>query len=131
MKTALLALSACLLLGISAQAEGDKTPPPGMENFKIEGDPVKGQAAYKIYCVACHGETGKGDGLAAAALNPKPRDFSDKARMDAIPDWEIFTVIKEGGTAVGLSPLMVGWAAALKDDQGIQDVAAFVRSLSK
>lgn len=131
MKTVLLALSACLLLGVSAQAEGDKTPPPGMENFKIDGDPVKGKEIYKLNCASCHGETGTGDGIAATYLPTKPRDFTDKERMDSIPDWEVFTVIKDGGPSVGLSPLMVGWAAILKGDQAIQDVAAYVRSLAK
>lgn len=135
-------LTVCLMLTLRAMAEESstnaasaghaaKTPPPGMENFKISGDAAKGQATYKLYCVACHGESGKGDGLAAAALNPKPRDFTDKERMAGIPDWEIFKVIKEGGASVGLSPLMTPWGALLKEDQAIHDVAAYVRSLSQ
>ncbi len=35
-----------------------------------------GQALYVRWCAACHGETGAGDGLAAAGLWPRPRDFS-------------------------------------------------------
>lgn len=36
----------------------------------------KGQQLFlKNNCNSCHGEQGKGDGLAAAALNPKPRNF--------------------------------------------------------
>lgn len=35
----------------------------------------KGKELFKANCVSCHGENGKGDGSAAASLNPKPRNF--------------------------------------------------------
>ncbi len=57
-------------------------------------------------CAACHGAEGKGDGVTAAALDPKPRDFSDAAWQDAVNDDHLRKVIVEGGPAVGLSPLM-------------------------
>jgi mono/diheme cytochrome c family protein len=33
-------------------------------------------ALYRALCATCHGETGRGDGPAAAFLFPKPRDFT-------------------------------------------------------
>ena len=54
----------------------------------------------------CHGAGGKGDGQAAAALNPKPRNYTDKAWQATVPDAEIEKAILEGGAAVGKSNLM-------------------------
>ncbi len=40
----------------------------------------EGQKLFmKNNCNSCHGDNGKGDGLAAAALNPKPRNFHANA----------------------------------------------------
>jgi mono/diheme cytochrome c family protein len=35
-----------------------------------------GKKTYQTYCISCHGEKGAGDGAAAAALNPRPKDFT-------------------------------------------------------
>lgn len=37
---------------------------------------AKGKTLFTVNCASCHGVAGKGDGPAAAALNPKPRDFT-------------------------------------------------------
>ena len=34
---------------------------------------------YNQFCVACHGADGKADGPGALAMNPRPRNFTDKA----------------------------------------------------
>lgn len=39
----------------------------------------KGKAVYAVNCAVCHGATGHGDGVAGAALNPHPRDFTAPA----------------------------------------------------
>ncbi len=36
-----------------------------------------GKTVYQINCASCHGPTGHGDGPAAVALNPKPRNFTE------------------------------------------------------
>ncbi len=36
---------------------------------------ARGESLYKMDCAPCHGVEGKGDGPAAASLNPKPRDY--------------------------------------------------------
>ncbi len=91
-------------------------------------DPEEGKKVYMQFCASCHGQSGKGDGPAAAALNPKPRDHTDRQYMSSLSDEQLFKVIKEGGASVGKSPLMPPWGPSIKDDQ-IKDVIAYVRTL--
>ena len=95
-------------------------------NSYAAGDAAKGSASFQTYCVACHGAGGKGDGAAAAALKPKPRDLSNAAYLSSKSDAHLTSVIKNGGAAAGLSPLMPPWGGALSDSD-IADVVAFIR----
>lgn len=56
-----------------------------------------GKAQFQNQCVTCHGAEGRGDGAAAAGLNPKPRNFT------AVEGWkngrkpsQIFTTLTKG-----------------------------------
>ena len=57
-------------------------------------------------CVPCHGATGTGDGAAAAALNPKPRNYTDAAWQASVTDEQLKKTILYGGAAVGKSAVM-------------------------
>jgi mono/diheme cytochrome c family protein len=61
---------------------------------------------FKTRCVPCHGDSGHGDGPAAAALNPKPRNYSDAEWQKSVTDEQIKKTIMYGGAAVGKSPIM-------------------------
>jgi mono/diheme cytochrome c family protein len=61
---------------------------------------------YRTRCVLCHGETGRGDGAGAMALDPKPRDLGDPAWQAAVTDEYVERIIARGGVAVGKSPSM-------------------------
>jgi len=102
----------------------------GAKEKKEKGDPKLGKQKYveNMRCSACHGESGIGDGPAAIALNPKPRNYTDCAVMSKKSDAELFKVIKEGGPAVGLSPLMAPFGSQLNDKE-VWDVVAFIRSI--
>ncbi|WP_425460467.1 c-type cytochrome [Leptospira ognonensis] len=41
----------------------------------VDPEIAKGEEIFLQNCASCHGEKGAGDGAAAAALNPKPRNF--------------------------------------------------------
>lgn len=93
-------------------------------------DPAAGKQKYQQFCSSCHGAEGKGNGPAAASLNPKPRDHSNKKYMKTMSDQDIFKITKMGGAAVGKSPTMPPWGGALSDDD-IRNVVAFIRTLAK
>jgi len=93
-------------------------------------DAAKGAPLYATNCASCHGPKGDGDGPVGAALNPKPAKHSDGNYMNPLTNEHIFKTIKEGGAAVGKSPMMAPWGGVLTDDQ-IWDLVAFVRSLAK
>lgn len=45
-----------------------------------------GRVLYEQYCLACHGERGRGDGPGAALLVPRPRDLTrDDLRARSVP----------------------------------------------
>jgi mono/diheme cytochrome c family protein len=95
----------------------------------LAGDVNAGRALYQQYCSMCHGPQGKGNGPAAAAMNPKPRDHTDGRYMNALSDAHLTTVISEGGAAVQRSPLMPSWKGTLSP-QHIADVITYLRTLA-
>jgi mono/diheme cytochrome c family protein len=103
---------------------------PGLGLGQTKGDANAGKAKYESLCAGCHGKTGKGDGPAAASLNPKPQDHSDGKVMNSLSDQYLTDIIKNGGAAVKKSPLMPAWGKTLKD-QEISDVTVYIRSLAK
>ena len=80
-------------------------------------------------CSTCHGVTGKGDGAAAVALTPKPRDFTLADWQKSVTDEHIEKIIVEGGQAVNLSPLMVANPDLASKPDVIKALRAHVRSL--
>ena len=89
-------------------------------------DSTKGQEIYNTYCATCHGLTGLGDGVAAAALDPKPRDLSSAAILETYTDEYLVNVITNGGAAVGKSPMMTAWGGIISPGD-IDNVVAHIR----
>jgi mono/diheme cytochrome c family protein len=97
-----------------------------LTQFKVDA----GKTIFEANCASCHGAVGKGDGAAAAALNPKPRDLSDAKYMSTRTWKDLRDVIAQGGANSGMSALMPAWRGALKNPQ-IDNVLAYVVTLSK
>ena len=85
---------------------------------------------YKTYCAMCHGDGGAGDGAAGAAMDPKPANMTDPAFFATRDDAHLAKAIKEGGPAVGKSPMMAPWGSVLNDEQ-IKAVVAHIKSFAK
>ena len=77
--------------------DADKTKNPTTSS---EESIAKGKELYltrdKGNCVFCHGETGAGNEANLARLRRKPADISNKERMTAMTDGELFWKISKG-----------------------------------
>jgi cytochrome c5 len=98
--------------------EGGNTTQTGTTPVALDG-----AAIYSQRCALCHGAEGKGDGPAAASLNPKPRNHTDGAYMNTLTDEAVLLVIHEGKGA------MPAWKGVLSEEE-IQAVFKHVRSLA-
>jgi len=104
----LLCLAAgTLSVGLLACGDGpsrgqDEVKTPPLSDAAVEAANVK----FKTLCITCHGAGGKGDGVAAANLNPKPRDYTNGEWQDSVTDEYLATIIVGGGPSVGKSVLM-------------------------
>ena len=128
-----LAVSAlALAIGCASEEPGTSTPAGSAAKPAAAADASpalveQGKALYKANCVACHGETGKGDGPAAGVLKPPPRDHTDRAYMSTLTDKQIADIIKMGGAIRG-KPLMPSHPQFKEPE--LQALVAYVRSLS-
>ncbi|MGQ4807715.1 hypothetical protein NKDENANG_01070 [Candidatus Entotheonellaceae bacterium PAL068K] len=95
---------------------------------EVPGDREAGKVLYQQRCAPCHGPDGKANTPTARALTPKPRDHSNGAYMNKLSQTHLVKVLKQGGMAVGKSPIMPPQADL--SVQQIQDIIAFVRSLA-
>lgn len=111
-----------------APAEDEPAPQPEEEAVAVD---MEGAKAAFLACAACHGNTGEGDGAASAALNPKPRSFSDKEWQASVSDDHLAKVIVEGGAAVGLSPLMAASAHLADQPEVVAGLVKMVRDFGK
>jgi caa(3)-type oxidase subunit IV len=84
-------------------------------------------SSYGTVCAACHGAAGDGGGVAGAALNPPPANFTDPAFWETRDRDRIITVIRDGAVAVGGSALMAPWGA-LYDEEQLGQMADYVMS---
>jgi mono/diheme cytochrome c family protein len=92
-------------------------------------DQAEGRKLYASYCASCHGDKGKGDGVAAGSLPVKPRDHTNGAVMNQLTDQSLADVISKGGGAVGKSTFMPAWGASLNEKQ-VRDLVVYIRSLA-
>ena len=94
--TAAVVAASFMGLGAVAWAQGPWEAPAAEKGKKSPGgNAANGKKLAETNCVSCHGASGKGDGPAAAALNPKPADWTS-AKVQKESDGELFWKISNG-----------------------------------
>ncbi|MEM7247115.1 MAG: c-type cytochrome [Acidobacteriota bacterium] len=107
-----------------------KTPPPVSPTTTTAAVaiPAEARTVYQNRCTPCHGPTGQGDGAAAVALDPKPRNYADRAWQAEVTDEELRKVILAGGQAAGLSALMPASPDLESKPEVVDGIIALIRT---
>jgi mono/diheme cytochrome c family protein len=113
---------------VKAQAPKKWVAPAAADQLKnpLFGDANSVKEGKKLYianCSPCHGNGGKGDGIAAASVNPKPADHTS-AVIQKETDGSLYWKLTEGR-----SP-MPSYKQILTDAQRWQ-LINFIRTLAK
>jgi mono/diheme cytochrome c family protein len=130
-----LLLAGAPLSGAPPGAPGDSWDPPPAERDRkspVAATPAalaKGRALFQIHCTRCHGDKGRGDGSAAAALAAEPADLSDPVFQGLLTDGEILWKVTNGRRR-GKEILMPAMAEKIPFEEDRWKLVAFVRSLA-
>lgn len=128
-----------LSIGIAAAFAGCSKPAPPPESTPtaaatptpapvVQASPAsEAKEVFAKKCVTCHGDHGMGDGPGGAALEPKPRKFSDATWQAATTDEHIAKTIVLGGPGVGLSPGMAANPELANKPEVVQELVKIVR----
>ena len=119
--------------GDEAAAEEHAEEPAGSEEAMVaeaDDQAFDAKGAFTTVCATCHGPAGAGDGPGAAALNPKPANFALASFWEGKTDAELIKAIREGGAAVGLSPLMPAWGG-LYDEAKAKALVDYIKTFRK
>ena len=91
-------------------------------------------AIYLKYCSACHGPEGKGDGVLAPLLTPKPADLTQLAKQNG-GEFNALAVFKAISgprlpAAHGTSAMPV-WGETMREGAGTEDLRANKLTIAK
>lgn len=84
-----------------------------------------GKKIFTTTCAPCHGETGLGDGPAAAALETKPANMYE-SHVQELSDGALFYIISHGGQ----TPIMPAWENVLTEKERWQ-IVYYIRTFKK
>lgn len=83
-----------------------------------------GSKIYQTSCVACHGQSGRGDGAAGVNLDPKPANFHNPDRVINSSPYKFYNTIRHGVPGTG----MIAFPGLT--DREVWSVAFYLKSLS-
>lgn len=126
--------SACSKEATASSNEQRQSPAVARSAPQAEPPADPAREAKKVFetrCAVCHGATGRGDGPGAAALTPRPQNFSDPAWQTSLDDAALERVIVEGGAAVGKSSAMPPNADLRGKQPVLEELAKLIRGFGK
>ena len=83
----------------------------------------RGKSVYEIRCAPCHGAEGGGDGPAAAAITPRPRNFRDPAFWTGRTPEQLRLTVTQGRPGTLMAPF-----EGVLSKAEIDDVVAYLQS---
>ncbi len=86
------------------------------------------KSLYENRCSKCHGTRGDGNGSATKDLDVKPRNYTDKALMERIPDGQLFWIICYGSDPDTTE--MKGYKKKLSEEQ-MWSLVHYIRSFAR
>src|SRR5262250_1151940 len=110
---------------LPADADKTKNPVPTSEESTAKGKELYLERT-KGNCVFCHGETGAGNEANFPRLRRKPADLTNKERMSAMTDGEVFWKITKGITGI-----MPAGERKMPTPEERWNVVNYVRTLAK
>jgi high-affinity iron transporter len=130
--------AAALEAGVRARAPGSEVAVRAhgladgvRERFAVRALPprvpdlARGRTLYAEACASCHGPEGRGDGPAAAGLDPAPADLTNRSRLLALSPFAIASTIAYGIDGTAMVPFAGRFDAADR-----YDLAFFAGSLA-
>ena len=93
-----------------------------------KGKGAEAKSNYAMYCSPCHGDTGKGNGPQAEAMEAPPRNHTDGNYLSTRTDDQLFKAIKGGGPAMGFTSSMPPFDNLLTEEE-IKGMVKYVRTL--
>ena len=109
---------------LPADADKTKNPVPTSEESIAKGKELYLERT-KGNCVFCHGETGAGNEANFPRLRRKPADLTNKERMSAMTDGEVFWKITKG-----INGIMPSMEKRLTEEER-WNVVNYIRTLAK
>ena len=125
----IVAAAAVVVGACSKPSSTDNQAPASSTGAKL--DATQAKDIFNARCATCHGQNGDGNGPAAAALNPKPRNYHDKEWQKKVTDEDLKKTITYGGAAVGKSPIMPASPDLESKPEVIDGLVRIVRDFGK
>lgn len=128
MKAIIIFLFLLPVIGYSQMANSNWSAPNNAKGIKPpyafdDAFVKKGKALFNTMCVVCHGNKGKGDGIAGANLKPRPSNLLS-VKVQAQTNGELYWKMTTG------RPPMAAYKDIMSEEKRWQ-LVAFIRQLGK